>query len=167
MHDVYMKIAKDFVTEHFNLSFSIPIVRNNRLHTSLGRFVYSRKNEAIRIELAGFLLDCATEEIIVDVLKHECIHYALFEKGLPHRDGDTYFEGQLIKLGVSRTNRLKVGPYMQYVCEQCNRHAETKNRRLYKRPQMYRTTCCHARLIITGTTVYDGTTIKEEADKGE
>lgn len=158
--NLYEQTAKEFLRENYRQPLTIPITRNNRLRSSLGRFVYDRDQRAIRIELAGFLLDYGAQSTIIDVLKHECIHYALFEKGLPHRDGEAYFEKQLQLYGVSRTKELKVGPYMQYICGKCQQAGETKNRRLLKNPSMYRTTCCHAKIILTGEKVYDGISLE-------
>lgn len=157
---LYEHTAKQFLMEYYDQPLTIPITRNNRLRSSLGRFVYDRHHRAMRIELAGFLLDYGAKSVIIDVLMHECIHYALFEKGLPHRDGEAYFEKQLQLHGVSRTNLLKVGPYRQYICEKCQQIGETKNRKLLKRPSMYRTTCCHAKIILTGEKVYDGISLE-------
>src|SRR5699024_5373840 len=87
--------AKHFLLENFQLSLRIPIKRNNRLRSSYGRFVYNKQREPLRIEIAGLMFDYATKEVMYNVLRHECIHYALFILGKPHRDGEAYFEAVL------------------------------------------------------------------------
>lgn len=150
------KEANTFLLENYQMPLQIPIERNNRLRASLGRFVYQKLDEPVKIDLAGFLLDYGANAIIVDVLKHECIHYALFQKGLPHEDGHPYFEEELKKYGVSSTYTKKVGVYTLYECKKCKKVGETKNNRLVKKPSNYRTVCCHGKIEIIGDKVYDG-----------
>lgn len=148
--------ANHFLLTTYNMPLAIPIVRNNRLRTSLGRFLYNRKGEAVQIELAGFLLDQGVLPVIHDVLKHECIHYALFMQGLPHQDGSSVFEKELQRYSVSRTHTLKVGSVTEYMCMSCHKKGETKNNRLIKSPHLYRTVCCNGKLKIMGEKMYDG-----------
>lgn len=152
----YEKIAKQFLHENYNIQLNIPIKRNNRLSASLGRFIYTKKGSS-HIDLAGFLLDYGKEDTIIDVLKHECIHYAFYEKGLPFDDGEEEFEKELIKQQVSTTNSKRVGKYIQFECKTCKSRGETRNRRLIKRPQLYRTKCCHSPLSLITEKIYDGT----------
>lgn len=152
----YIKFAQRFVEEHYQIDFSIPIKRNNRLSASLGRFVYSNRG-ASHIDLAGFLLVYGDPTVVIDVLKHECIHYALYEQGLPHEDGNPLFEAELKKHHVSSTFTRKVGKYMIFKCSQCHKRGETRNNRLIKRPQNYLSTCCKGRLLLVEEKIYDGT----------
>ncbi|MED2592359.1 SprT-like domain-containing protein, partial [Bacillus thuringiensis] len=43
------------------------------------------------IRLSKNLIIHQEKDIIIDVLKHELVHYACFIQGKPFRDKDTYF----------------------------------------------------------------------------
>src|SRR5699024_555898 len=87
---------------NYNVKLNTPIKRNNRLRSTYGRFIL-KNNEPNCIELAGVLLDYGVEEVIFNILKHECIHNALFEKQQPYRDGHPVFEAELKRHGVLGT----------------------------------------------------------------
>jgi len=150
--------ARQFIQKNYELELTIPIQRNNRLRTTLGRYVYQKqKNIPLRIELAGFILDYGASTAIIDVLKHECIHYSLHMQGLPCTDGHPYFEAELKKHGVSSTNRTMIGKYYVYTCNSCGNENVTKQKSVVQSPDKYRTSCCNATLIIVGERIYDGT----------
>src|SRR5690625_1649013 len=67
----------DFLASNYDLAFTIPIKRNNRLTRALGRYRHYLSGNPINIELSGRLLDYGTKETILDTLKHELIHHAL------------------------------------------------------------------------------------------
>ncbi|MER2008825.1 MAG: SprT-like domain-containing protein [Psychrobacillus sp.] len=96
-----------FVQNAYGVELDIPVLINNRLKRSLGRFI-EKAGKAYRIEFSGMLLTNGTEEQIMSVLKHECIHYALFKLGRNHRDGQEDFENELLKYGSHSTNSLHV-----------------------------------------------------------
>ncbi len=148
--------ARQFLREHFDTLLSIPIVRNNRLRSTMGRYVYERTNKPVRIELAGFLLDHGDHSVIIDVLKHECIHYALHVKEMPSRDGHPYFEAQLKKHGVSSTNEKLVGKFYVYRCSACFKESVTRKKHVIKYPSRYRTGCCQSPLQVIGEKVFNG-----------
>src|SRR5690606_25071042 len=83
--DELKRIADEFLTEHYGMTLDIPIVRNNRLKTHMGRFIGWRYEEdeelSFSIDIAGFMFEYATDAVIVDTLLHECIHYALCMRG--------------------------------------------------------------------------------------
>src|SRR5690625_2183067 len=150
--------ARHFIQKNYELELTIPIQRNNRLRSTLGRYVYQkRKNKPLRIELAGFILEYGAKSAIIDVLKHECIHYSLHMLGLPSRDGHPYFESELQKHGVSSTNRTMIGKYYVYVCNSCGKENLTRKQQVIKSIEKYRTNCCHATLSIRGERIFDGT----------
>lgn len=137
--------AEAFLQHEYNLDLEIPIKINGRLSRSLGRFKYNM-NGAIVIEIAKRMVEHYTVDEILDTLKHELVHYALFKLGKPHRDGHHVFENELKKLGISSTNTKRYkGKAHVYKCSQCN-NTFTKNRRLGKR-YMFRCEC--------GTNVYE------------
>ena len=61
---------------------------------------------------------------MLDVLKHELVHYAMFNLNREYRDGDHEFENELKRLGIPRTNvisRSDSEPLHHYACD-CQTH---------------------------------------------
>lgn len=154
------EIAKQFLQSNYGLTLEIPIHRNNRLRTTLGRYIVSHQNEPLRIEIAGNTLTYGTKSAIIGILKHECIHYALHMKGLNYRDGNPQFEAELQKHGAPRTNTQMIGKYYVFQCVKCQKEGKSKNKQLVLHPTKYLTKCCNAKLIIIGEQIYNGESIK-------
>lgn len=145
------KIAERFLKEEYNLKLTIPIKFNNRLTTTLGRFIIDRNTfKAKVIEINTKMLANYTEEEIIDVLKHELVHYACFKMNKPFDDGDPFFENELKRLGVNSTNAYKYrGKVHMYGCKKCKRvMAETV--RKTKKYEKFMTACCHADIVYFG-----------------
>jgi len=151
------EIAKTFLWNNYGIELNIPIKRNNRLRTTLGRFVVSNDHQPLRIEISGNTLKYGTRDAIIGVLKHECIHYAFHLQGRPSNDGHPEFEAELKKHHAPSTKTSKIGKHYIFTCNACGRKSETRLRRLKKFPDRYRTTCCKSRLTIIGERIYDGT----------
>ena len=123
------RFAEDFLQEEFNMSLDIPIKLNGRLKRAGGRFI-SRSHSAVEIDLNKTVYEHNPIDVVLDILKHELVHYALFEKGLPYRDGDRVFENTLARLGVSSTNTLRVKTKAHvYKCD-CGKEFIKRNTRL-------------------------------------
>lgn len=122
-------IARDFLVEEFNIDLEIPIVKNNRLKSTLGRF-RSSINRASRIvtpvdiEIAGVLFENDnSEDLIIGVLKHECTHYALQVLGLPNNDSDREFINACVERDIPLTGTINVireRTHHLYNCDTCN-----------------------------------------------
>lgn len=97
-----------FLKEHYGIDLSIPVNANSRLTRTLGKFVFnSETHEAARLEFSKkFMLSEKPSGDKIKVIKHECIHYALFLTGKPYNDGDPYFEGELVKHDSISTNSI-------------------------------------------------------------
>jgi SprT-like protein len=147
--------AKSFLQENYGLMLDIPVVRNNRLRSTHGRFVIMN-NQANKIDLAGYLLDYGAIEAILGVLKHECIHYALFKKGINHHDGDPAFEMELVKHQAPKTRTLNIGKYYLLKCGQCENIVSTKKKSVVNQPDQYLSACCRSKLIVVGVKIYNG-----------
>ena len=100
------KFATKWIHDTYGITLEIPILTNNRLTRALGRFRYRSNGQSVSIELAGDLLKYYPQEEIIDVLKHELVHYACFSQGKPYLDGSPHFESELVRLGVTGTNIL-------------------------------------------------------------
>lgn len=157
--------AKQFLSNHFQIKETIPVIRNNRLRSTLGRYVYSRTGKPLRIELSGNLLTYGTKETIYSVLRHECIHFAFHIQGKNMRDGDPLFEKALYEFNAPSTKTLKVGKYNIFYCEKCRQQGVTHNQSVRKKPNHYRSKCCHAPIKMLGYRIYDGVTFKSYDDK--
>ena len=148
--------ATSFLKDHFDITLHIPIIRNNRLRSTLGRYVIDSNDIPIRIELSGNVLTYGNKETIIGVLKHECIHYAYHVQGKNMHDGDPEFELALKRFNAPSTETLKVGKYYVFECEQCKKVGESRLKRLAVHPSNYRTSCCKAKLRLTGEKIYRG-----------
>lgn len=147
--------AAEFLKKNYHLSLHIPITRNNRLRSTHGRFVI-RNNKAYKIELAGYLLDYGSYEAIIGVLKHECIHYALFLQKADFKDGEHAFENELKKYQAPGTNTMIVGKYYLFQCRQCKKVSKTTIKKVKTHSQQYRTKCCNANIVLLREAIYDG-----------
>lgn len=151
------EIAKDFLRDSYDVGLNIPIERNNRLRSSMGRFIATYEDEPLRIELAGFLLKYGHRSAVIDTLKHECVHYALCVRGEPNSDGHPHFETELRRLGVSSTETTAVGLKYTYQCAECLLQSYTAIKKVKDHPENYYTKCCGATLINLKERIYDGT----------
>lgn len=154
--DELTQIADQFLQKNYGVTLDIPIKRNNRLRTTLGRYVVSHDDKPLRIEIAGNTLRYGTESSIISILKHECIHFALHKKGLNYHDGDSTFETELRKHNVPSTYTKIIGKYYLFRCKKCQREGKSSVKRLASHPEHYRTSCCNAQLTIVRELIYDG-----------
>lgn len=102
--------AHKFLKKNFNMNLTIPIKIDGRLTVSVGSFHFKNngfKNIAKMIKMSERYMKCALHdgadgiESILDTLKHELVHYALFEQGVKgFGDGDVEFESKLEELNI-------------------------------------------------------------------
>jgi SprT-like protein len=77
-------------------------------------------------------IDTHPREHVIDVLKHELVHYALFEQGKPFRDGQKYFEDTLKRLEINPTRTYHtLGKFHKYTCN-CDGKVFYRKRRIQK-----------------------------------
>lgn len=109
--------AEKFLHDNYNMKLGVPIEIDGRLTRSGGSFHSTRGRVSLKIKMSERFIGCALldpEEgilAILDVLKHELIHYVCCELGLNYSDGDYDFEKELAKhnIGASgATNKKKV-----------------------------------------------------------
>jgi SprT-like protein len=123
--------AEKFLKETYGINLNIPLELNGRLKKSCGRFKSMRYSngyaEAVNVEMNKFFVENNSREVVEDVLKHELVHYALFEQGKPCADGHHVFEGELKRLGIVSQNtidkyNIKSKPVNMtiYKCNNCN-----------------------------------------------
>lgn len=118
--------ADEFLIEEFALELEIPIRISRRMSKTFGSFAFTRsrktgKQDAKEIVISANLIEHHPWEDVIDTLKHECVHYALFELGKPYRDGDAYFENTLRAHGISSTQTTEYRGFVQvYECKKCS-----------------------------------------------
>lgn len=113
--------ANLFLQTHFNLLLSIPIIINGRLKRVLGVFRLNPDRSAKQIELSKTLIESNNEEIILDVLYHELIHYGLHQLHKPFKDSSKEFKQYCQGLGVSLTRTYTGTNTHRYHCA-CKTH---------------------------------------------
>lgn len=115
------EIAVTFCAEEYAVSFDIPLRINGRLTRALGNFTYYKNEKrASRIDLARDLIELYELSEIIDVLKHELIHFCLWKLDLPHKDGNAYFEDELKRHNITSTGHYSCRRDKHiYVCPNC------------------------------------------------
>ena len=147
--------AEDFLVDNYGLTLDIPIVINNRLRSTLGSFVHSG-NEPVCIEIGGQVIKYGADEAILDILRHELIHYALSTLGKPFDDGHPYFEAELRKHSVASTGTNLIGLYYAANCAACGEIVVSKYKSLLDKPDEYSSRCCNAEVLPVGIRIYNG-----------
>lgn len=153
-----VKEAAEFLHKNFDIELNVPVVISKRMKRSFGLFRYEvnrRRNTKKPIDIRmsyEFMKHRSTDEIL-DVLFHECVHYALFTKGLPHRDGDATFKRTVDRLGISRTRTYKFKGYAyQYTCKDCGMQTKRRMKGYEKR---YICGRCRGRFTFDGKVAVD------------
>lgn len=146
------QFANGWLRENYQLTLDVPLEINGRLSRALGRFVYNRHEQRPKkVELSKRLLQYYPEETILDVLKHELVHYACYVKGEPHDDGHPHFEGELRKHGVTGTGIIKAkGLFHKYSCNSCGGTFTRRNRISPQRMSRSITNCCNSKFSYIG-----------------
>jgi SprT-like protein len=146
--------ARKFLMEAYGLELTVPVEVNGRLKSTYGRFVYQpRGRQPLRIEMGKNYIEHQEWKTIYETLKHECIHYALFVLGKPHRDGHPVFEAELQKHDSHSTGTVQYrGKVVQYGCPCCNA-VFTKKRRYKNNGLGYRCRKCQEQIVFLGEKV--------------
>ena len=129
--------AKYFLAKHFNMELEIPIEINARLIRTMGFFEHSTSSKRpIKISISKRMIVCAIVmgemDVVLDTLRHELVHYALYMDDKAYRDGQLDFETKIMELGVGSSGATKVdkiktnkvGRFYRmlpvYTCTKCN-----------------------------------------------
>ena len=135
--------ANSFLSENFDgMQLEVPIKINSRLTRALGRFRhYKAPQKPVVIELAKNTIEYYELEEILDILKHELVHYALYMQGKPYRDGDDCFENKLKELGITGTGVYDCkGKIEVYACD-CGNYEYTRKLHKHNKYQGSNYTC--------------------------
>lgn len=129
--------AKYFLAKHFNMELEIPIEINARLIRTMGFFEHSSSSKRpIKISISKRMIACAIImgeiDVVIDTLRHELVHYALYMDDKEYRDGQLDFETKIMELGVGSSGATKIDKVKTdkvsrfyrmlpvYTCTKCN-----------------------------------------------
>lgn len=145
--------ADAFLQKYFDIPLGIPIRISKRMKSKLGAFqIKYNRQKVVRSEIVmsyNFMVH-NSKETILDVLYHECVHYALYISGHPYRDSDQTFINTLKRLGISRTRTYAYkGQRHLYECRTC-RYQFAKNVKGYEKRYICRK--CRGKFIYVGET---------------
>ena len=126
----FTQIAKKFLKENYDMELGIPITINGRLKSVYGRFRHmGNRKQSVRIEMSRNYIEHQEWNTVVETLKHELIHYALYELDKPYRDGTAYFEAEIQKHGSHSSGTVKYkGKVQEYECQVCGRKFRRQRR---------------------------------------
>jgi SprT-like protein len=151
MYNIYQlkAYANKFLKENYNMTLTVPLQLNGRMKRTCGWFKHMKykdgRREAKCIELNKYFVENNEPTIVLDVLRHELVHYALFMQGRPNSDGHPVFENELRRLGVVSQSTIdkydiesKPVKIQIYQCANCN----TVYKRQRSLPNGGRNYCC-------------------------
>lgn len=99
--------CRSFLAENYGIELAIPVVLNPRLTRTLGSFIHNSKTKTpIELEFSKKFMEKAEVDSKIKIIKHECIHYALFVQEKPYKDGEALFEEELVKHNSVATDTL-------------------------------------------------------------
>jgi SprT-like protein len=145
--------AKKFLIDAYGIQLDIPVRVNGRLKSTHGVFKHkSSRKESMSIEIGKTYIENHPWETVYSTLKHECIHYYLYERDLPYKDGHPYFENELKKHGSHSTGTVRYkGKVVEYVCTADGCKTTYRKKKRYPRNgQGYRSGCCKAPIKFVG-----------------
>lgn len=113
--------AYNWLITEYGIELKIPIYISNRLKSTFGYFRH-KSGKPMEIQMSYDLLTYHDDETIIDILKHELIHYVCFITGKQYKDGSKDFESELRRQGVHSTRTFKYkGKVHEYICSCCNK----------------------------------------------
>lgn len=154
--------AKKFLNDTYGMNLTIPVQLNGRLKRTCGRFKYRQwidgRKEPVCIELNKYFVENNKPVVVLDVLRHELVHYALFMQNKPNKDGHPVFENELKRLGIVSQNDInkyniasKHIKIQIYQCADCDNVFERQ--RALANGGRYHRCSCGGRLIDKGKKV--------------
>jgi SprT-like protein len=120
--------AKKFLNDTYDMELTVPLELNGRLNTTCGRFISTRYRDGRKapkiVELNKTFVENNEPTVVLDVLRHELVHYALFMLNKPNSDGHPVFEGELKRLGIvsqKTIDQYQIASKKQvYACSDCS-----------------------------------------------
>ena len=135
----YQKIIRETIKECEKVTgvkCEVPIYINERLSKSLGRacakitrnrFTGERKVEPTQIEFSKRFIEVATEEHLIDVIRHEFAHYCTFLSKGEHNHTDVEFISYCQKMDCCHNANSKIRADIKHkydvYCKCCGKYA--------------------------------------------
>lgn len=144
------------------------IDRDTEFKRVMSKLEFNKNDVVEGIVLSYYLLEKSKTKILEHAF-HECVHYALYMRGLPFKDGSPTFENELKKHGLEETSTggLTEGwaDLHTYVCSKCKKIKFLKTDKIPKSkdPEYngYLTGCCHAPFSYRGKIRYTNKKLQE------
>lgn len=161
-----------FLWKHYKLVLSdVPVYidRDKEFKRIMGKLEFGENGEP-SIILSHYLLQMSKNKIL-EWAFHECVHYALWKKGYPYKDGEQYFEDELKKHGLPSTGGLVEGwvDLHVYICSGCKKPLFMKKDKIPKKncpdENGMLSGCCRAPIKYKGKVRYTNKKLKEIASK--
>lgn len=122
--------ANKFLQDNYSMELEAPLRLNGRMKTTCGWFKHTKYGDGRDIpkcvELNRFFVENNEPTVVLDVLRHELVHYALFMQRKPYKDGHFMFENELKRLGI--VSQKTINKYT----------IESKPKNMY----IYKCSCC-------------------------
>ncbi|MFE8094518.1 SprT-like domain-containing protein [Bacillus toyonensis] len=127
------EIAKDFLQKEYGLPLTVNVELSSKMTTTFGMFYIKSVKKRIPkvIRLSKNFVTYQEKDVIIDVLKHELVHYACFMQGKPYKDKDAYFKQELARVGSARTRTYKFKgerkrKVYSYECKKCGKNIQAR-----------------------------------------
>lgn len=115
--------CEEFLKEEYGLHLDVPIIINKKLKNTYGRVNYfiNCKEEVIvkSIEFHEGILKTNRYDEINNLIKHECIHYALIKNKKGFKDRDNDFKEELLRLRVGSCDLTLDHNFYISECKNC------------------------------------------------
>jgi SprT-like protein len=99
--------AQKWLMDNYGLELIVPLQLNSRMQRTCGWFKHKRsRKEPICVELNKFFVENNEPVMVLDVLRHELVHYAMYMQDKEYKDGSYGFERELKRLGIVSQNTI-------------------------------------------------------------
>jgi SprT-like protein len=135
--------AQKWLMDNYGLELTVPLRINSRMQRTYGWFKHKRnRKEPVCVELNKFFVENNEPYVVLDVLRHELVHYAMYMLDKDYKDYSYGFEKELSRLGIINQERINKRIYEHeivnkpktkhiYQCANCN-HEYKRGRALAK-----------------------------------
>lgn len=127
MTDQALQILVEQISrDEFSREFTHVARFNTRLRTTGGRYLLRTHD----IEINPLMLSEFDQENLIDVIRHELVHYHLHMNGKPHQHKDRAFKALLAQVGGSRYAPTTSKRIVNYIYECENGHRIERQRKI-------------------------------------
>ena len=143
VYEAIMPFAYSFLLDNYGIEGTPKVFISNSLEDCLARiepYKDEEGNDSTRILVSRRLIAYYDFDEVVNVVKHELVHYALAYQGKNFRDGEDDFENELERLGLPTGGDMNLrGKVYIYSCNY--QHNEVELHRTKKRTNVDQRIC--------------------------